>query len=636
MMALTRHFIVAALLALLFAASPALAQGKGEALPQPLPGWQVDLERIETALQQPGRDDAALVKLRAEVEEIRAQAGDYVRRVSGELTDVKSQLEKLGPAPKKEEAPESEAAAKLRAEIASKAADLDGAIRTAKVLQIRAAQLSGTVQSRRRSLFSRELFKRTQNPLSKNVWKRVARYASVEWRGLKFLIKEWWTGIGRPYTLFAFALLGAALLWLVLRLGTNSLIARYRTYSSDEPPPFLMRAASAGGVTLVRAAPPIAAGAALVLGLWALDMLPGKTESLAFALLYASSLVFALLALIKTVLAPNQPRWRILPASDREAKQLRWLAGGVAILLGLDILLTSLANILFAPITLTMAQSFVVTLAVALLLAAILLIRFRFGRAEDAPETSATRYAIRVVLSVLVAIILIAAPLGYVAFARFLTIQIVVNGSILILLYLLHISIEEFSDSLADPDRRAGRWLARKFDLQQRRHARAGILVSIILHALLILSVVPLFALQWGFDWEDVRTSMSKLLFGFEVGGWRISLGTIFIAILLFILGLVVTRFVQQWLDSRVLQRAHFETGARSAIRTGVGYLGVAIAAVIAVAYAGLDFSNVAIVAGALSVGIGFWLAEHRQQFRFRPDPARRATDQCWRLDYRR
>jgi potassium efflux system protein len=57
-----------------------------------------------------------------------------------------------------------------------------------------------------------------------------------------------------------------------------------------------------------------------------------------------------------------------------------------------------------------------------------------------------------------------------------------------------------------------------------------------------------------------------------------------------------------------VLPNTSLDSGARNAVASFVGYAGFAIAAIAAVSAAGLDLSSLAIVAGALSVGIGFGL----------------------------
>ena len=79
-------------------------------------------------------------------------------------------------------------------------------------------------------------------------------------------------------------------------------------------------------------------------------------------------------------------------------------------------------------------------------------------------------------------------------------------------------------------------------------------------------------------------------------------------AVAVLIIGIVATRALTSWLEERFLPETNLDVGVRSSIGTGAGYVGVILAALIALSYVGLNLQNVAIVAGALSVGIGFGL----------------------------
>jgi potassium efflux system protein len=56
------------------------------------------------------------------------------------------------------------------------------------------------------------------------------------------------------------------------------------------------------------------------------------------------------------------------------------------------------------------------------------------------------------------------------------------------------------------------------------------------------------------------------------------------------------------------LAQSRMDAGVANSVELAVGYTGIGLAALMSVSYAGFDVTNLAIVAGALSVGIGFGL----------------------------
>ena len=101
---------------------------------------------------------------------------------------------------------------------------------------------------------------------------------------------------------------------------------------------------------------------------------------------------------------------------------------------------------------------------------------------------------------------------------------------------------------------------------------------------------------------------MNRIASGFQIGTFSFSPFAIVTGVFVFIAGYFLTRWFQRWLDGTVMARGKVEPGVRNSIRTVVGYAGLALATLVSISAAGLDLSNFALIAGGLSLGIGFGL----------------------------
>ncbi|MGB5454706.1 MAG: mechanosensitive ion channel domain-containing protein [Gammaproteobacteria bacterium] len=156
------------------------------------------------------------------------------------------------------------------------------------------------------------------------------------------------------------------------------------------------------------------------------------------------------------------------------------------------------------------------------------------------------------------------------------------------------------------------------YEWTRRLHVKLGVedkkrlpgLVWIRLLTTIIIWGVFAYILLSSFDQTGATIAHARnyLVNGFTIGEFRIVPSKFLLSVFFFALIIISTGAIKRQLDTNWLPKTSIERGGREAIVTITGYIMFVIAALVALSVAGFDFSNIAIIFGALSVGIGFGL----------------------------
>ncbi|MEQ9198981.1 MAG: mechanosensitive ion channel, partial [Rhodospirillales bacterium] len=130
--------------------------------------------------------------------------------------------------------------------------------------------------------------------------------------------------------------------------------------------------------------------------------------------------------------------------------------------------------------------------------------------------------------------------------------------------------------------------------------------VSTVMTLFAFLFIAGLIILAWGVEPSQIWLWFDGRMEGIEFGEFELHFISIFYALLALLAVLAISRGLQGMLERRLFDNIDLPLSARSGIKSLIGYSGFVIGILVFLMTLGIDLGNLALVAGALSVGLGF------------------------------
>lgn len=608
-----------------------------------LANWALELDRLEQRLDVDQLGDAAAKAISVRLNWVAKEAEAARERAAANLEGRREQLDALGPPP--EDRTEPAEIARTRARLNDTVALDESNMALAELMITRAHSLQDTLAERRRTRLLETILATGPLPYTIDTVSKAVPGFFTLLAAVAAVPVEWWASLSpenqKIQVFFAFGLMvtiAILVAWVLRRLVLN----RMGPYPTEETPAYSRRLLAAFAEGLAKGIVP----AGILIIIVARTRMEGAVVYGPFGDLIGLTAAYAVLFLLVTalphaVLLPEHPAWRLTRLPAAQAWEIMRHIYVIAILFCAGEFLFDLARSVpsvGAAMTEPLRSMLTFGLNIAQGIAVFSLLRARHwifdppdasveaaADPDDANEPKETVaedeeseengnvgrsggyrafwMTLRTLLALLALAGMIAPALGFVNFGNYLMTNMMGTACVVGILYILRGLFREViglaTSSNALRDRLGMPHVARR---RIKLLLRFGVDLSMM--AIGVVIVAP----RWGVPAEELSGAIGVALGTFTIGSFQFSILEIAVAILCFLIVMGLTGASKRILDERILPETQIDPGLRHSITAGVGYVGFILAVLVAVIAAGFDLTNLALIAGALSVGIGFGL----------------------------
>ena len=319
-------------------------------------------------------------------------------------------------------------------------------------------------------------------------------------------------------------------------------------------------------------------------------------------------------ATCRVVFTPYNEKWRLINMPTDKAKRMTKAIYFTIFMVGIFAYLQNVVTLSKYPLELLTYILAVSSSVKALCVAWISYIYFADEQTENATdendddtvnEKEGYTYRVGMLVSVFTVAIIGLSLFGYARLASF-----IVNRSLLSAILIGGFGIvRNFIYDGIKQILLMGLWV-KTFRMRKMFLRKFDFWFGIIAEPIMLLVLIGAILVLWGMPFDVLKSNVYKAISGFTVGGIKISLLSIMWGLIVFALCLWVIKMVRYRIEFKMLEKTNLDSGTKHSLASGFAYICYVLAGLLAIAIMGGNLTNIALIAGALSVGIGLGLQD--------------------------
>ena len=592
---------------------------------QQIERWTGILDIALEATMETQLSPSFIEQFRLQTQKVRDEALLVKNGVAEGVLSTERLIESLGAVPLPEAPPETKEVEENRKKLNKQLSEAKSLVAQVDLIIARATEIDKAFGDLGRATLQQELQSRLPAPLLPSTLIKAAADGNGMLKEIWVSLEAFGHGIYKIHNQgwqWIYPLLIVSILMIGGFLGQAFILKNYGRDDKTIDPTYAKRLFVTGGEVLARWAMP-----ALLLGgiaLFLQDLRPEMETieshgiaTIAYALLenitYALLIFFGVTGFIRSVIAPYRMSWRLTTLTTASChilrRQLKYLCG-----------LCCIAAFLYWSRDLMDPSPEVISVGGLVLITALCIVvialasKSGWQRIEAYVRTtsktgleppSSLKSLMRLACVLAATLAFFAAIFGYHLIAIFTLRNLILTATLLVTFLVLRGLLQEILVLLFRSPA-----LGKAIAVKAKSFRLVVMLIRTIVDPLLLFGGFVLIAPSWGISHTDILSWTTYLVAGFKVGNITISPMVIVLGIVSFFVSWSVTRFIQRFLLEKILPLSGLNEGVQFAIAGGFMYIGLFFSIALAIAVLGIDLSSLALVAGALSVGIGFGLRD--------------------------